>query len=101
MTLQRKARIRPVNAKRRKKNFQRAYGGEDRVLFVKSLPCVVPNRGGWHHSGPIDVTHIQGGGVSREQAYDQEPELQEGVVIVRLIEQRRAKDEQENQPTRS
>lgn len=60
----RKSRIKPRNAKRKAAAFERAYGGEARVAFVKSLPCVLAGQ----HScrAPMDVSHITTGGVGRK-----------------------------------
>lgn len=75
--LTRKTPVRKVNRKRKAKNFERAYGGKDRVEWGKDQPCLicgslpsenahVPSRSGmgrkgdakytvplctWHHTG--------------------------------------------------
>ena len=59
-----RGRVKPVNTKRRAKNFARAYGSKERVAFVKRMRCVVGRL--YAHgrcSGPIDVAHTEGGGV--------------------------------------
>ena len=38
--LSRKTPLRPRNPKRRKKEFKRTYGSEERVRWIQSLPCV-------------------------------------------------------------
>lgn len=61
--------VKRVNAKRRKKNHARAYGGAGRIAFVKSLPCVVKGRpDGFpvRHDGPIEVMHTKSGGTARK-----------------------------------
>lgn len=57
--------IKRVNAKRRKANQARAYGGQDRVLFVKSLPCVFGKPWG-ECAGEIHNHHIMNGGMRRK-----------------------------------
>lgn len=67
--IKRRTRPKAVNRKRKASNFARAYGGEARVAFVKSLPCIAH-----HHdmarqlqcTGPIDCAHIKGGGTGRK-----------------------------------
>lgn len=62
----RKSRVRAVNAKRRKQEHERAYGGPERLAFVKSLACIVAGRGEDRCFGPIDVAHVVGGGAGRK-----------------------------------
>lgn len=68
--MKRGGKIRPVNAKRRKANHARAYGGAERIAFVKSLPCIVKGREEWanpvRHDGPIEVMHTKSGGKGRK-----------------------------------
>lgn len=53
--------IKPRNAKRSKKNFERAYGGKAYRDFVVSLPCIIADQ---HEcAGPMDPSHVKGGGV--------------------------------------
>lgn len=47
-------RLRARNPKRQARAFVRAYGSEERVAFIKSLPCLVP--GCWR--GPIENAHV-------------------------------------------
>lgn len=55
--------LKPVNRKRKAKEFVRCYGSNARVAFVQSLPCAIaPHR----CSGPIENAHAVGGGVSRK-----------------------------------
>lgn len=60
-SIARKARVNPVNRKRRAKSFARAYGSGDRVEFINTLPCGVRNR---ECDGAIENAHIEGGGTS-------------------------------------
>lgn len=53
-------RIKPRNAKRAKKNDQRATGGKKRRDFVASLPCIVCN------AVPSEGAHIVTGGMGRK-----------------------------------
>lgn len=43
-----------ANRKRKAETFERAYGGTDRVLFVKSLPCSVLGCG----NHPSENAHV-------------------------------------------
>lgn len=61
----RKTRVRPVNAKRKAKNHARAYGGAERIAFVKSLPCIVTMPSAKHY-GEIQVAHTKTGGIGRK-----------------------------------
>lgn len=54
--LTRSTRIKPMNAKRKAKEFARAYESEERVLWVRSLPSVVSGR------GPCENAHIRSRG---------------------------------------
>jgi len=58
--LNRRQRIRPVNAKRRAENWKRAYGSEDRVAWVKQLNCVACGR------TPCENAHTANGGMGRK-----------------------------------
>lgn len=62
--LDRKTRLNPVNAKRRRKEFRRAYGSEARVKWVKAQPCIICG------STPSDNAHIEGGGAGRKADAD-------------------------------
>lgn len=57
-------RIRKRNAKRRAKEFARAYGSKKRVKFVQSLPCLVDGCNRY----PLArmVAHIETGGMGRK-----------------------------------
>jgi hypothetical protein len=61
-----RSRLRPKNVKRRKSEFQRAYGSEARVEFVKSLPCIV---GCCLGLIPVENAHIETGGMGRKADY--------------------------------
>lgn len=52
------------NPKRRKAEFARAYGGADRVAFVKSLPCAV-----CLIRGHTENAHVGNGGMGRKSDY--------------------------------
>lgn len=57
----RHTRIKARNAKRFAKNHARAYGGDERIAWVQSLPCVVPDCA----DGPRECAHVRTGGVGR------------------------------------
>ena len=61
--LARSGPVKPKNAKRRKREFERAYGGASRVEWIKTLPCVVASP---LCQGPIENMHVRGGGVARK-----------------------------------
>ena len=42
MTIARKVPLRRVNRQRRAREWERSYGSEERVSWVRSLPCSVP-----------------------------------------------------------
>ena len=65
MTIQRRKPIKRVNAKRKAKNWSRAYGSEERVAFVKSLPCVFVG-GSTLCAGVIANHHTATGGRGRK-----------------------------------
>ena len=48
------------NAARREREWDRAYGGEDRLHFVHSLPCCITD------TSPVECVHVKGGGASRK-----------------------------------
>ncbi len=52
--------VNPVNRARKAANFARAYGSEDRVEWVQSLPCCVCGR------SPSQNAHIRTGGMGRK-----------------------------------
>jgi hypothetical protein len=65
----RKTRVKKVNTKRRAKNKARAYGGEERVTWLKTLPCCVvgrPSSPPVRHFGEIVNAHITTGGMGRK-----------------------------------
>lgn len=66
--LKRGGRVRPVNAKRRKKNWSRAHHSVERVLFVKSLPCVYAEDSE-RCAGEIHNHHTRNDGKSRKGPY--------------------------------
>lgn len=51
------------NAKRKAKEFARAYGGGERVTFVRALPCLVCGRAS---TAPCENAHIVTGGMGRK-----------------------------------
>jgi hypothetical protein len=64
--LKRSGSINPRNKDRRAREFARAYGCEDRVLFVKhGLRCVAP----YCYRTTCDNAHIEGGGMGRKAHY--------------------------------
>jgi hypothetical protein len=58
-----------VNRKRKAKAFARAYGGRDRLAFVKSLPCIAGNSRGTC-AGEIHCHHIEVGGAGLKAPAD-------------------------------
>lgn len=64
--LRRRGRVKATNAKRRLKEWARAYGSEERVAFVKALGCLVAGRGVDACFGPVDVAHVATGGMGRK-----------------------------------
>ncbi len=58
---QRKTRVKPRNAKRKAKEFDRAYGSEARVEWVKRQRCVACGLEGYSENA-----HVSGGGVGRK-----------------------------------
>jgi hypothetical protein len=54
-------RPKPVNRERRREEFQRAYGGAERVAWVKALPCIVCV------SIPSENAHVKSGGMGRKE----------------------------------
>lgn len=63
-----RTRVKPVNRKRRGKEWLRAYGSPERVAFVKSLPCIASP---YVCAGVIQNAHVRGGGASRKADADQ------------------------------
>ena len=59
-----KQRPRPVNAKRKAREFRRTYHSLARVEFVKSLPCASCGVFGWSQNA-----HATGGGAGRKSGY--------------------------------
>lgn len=62
--LKRGKRPRTANPKRKAREFERAYHSEERVLFVKGLPCCACKVVG--HS---ENAHIETGGIGRKADY--------------------------------
>ncbi len=62
----RKSRPKPINRKRRASEFRRAYGSQERVAFVRRLPCVVCVGLMVRPAGESDNAHIIGGGAGRK-----------------------------------
>lgn len=60
-----KQRPRPVNAKRKAREFRRTYHSLARVEFVKSLPCASCGVFGWSQNA-----HATGGGAGRKSGYE-------------------------------
>lgn len=58
----RKAKVKARNRKRHSREWVRAYGSQDRVKFVKSLPCVVTGCG----NAPSENMHTGTGGAGRK-----------------------------------
>lgn len=57
--------VKRVNAKRRRKEWGRAYGSPERVQFVASLPCAFGGR--WERcAGKIENHHTRNGGRGRK-----------------------------------
>ena len=65
MTIQRRKPVKRVNAKRKAKNWSRAYGSEERVAFVQSLPCVFGGQSS-PCAGVIANHHTESGGRGRK-----------------------------------
>jgi len=55
--------IKPRNAKRRVKEWDRAYGSKARVRFVAQLPCAACG------GGPCENAHTESGGAGRKADY--------------------------------
>lgn len=66
-SMRRHARVRARNADRRASEFARCYLSDERVAFVRSLPCVTCGR------TPSDNAHVgpNGAGAGRKANYDQ------------------------------
>ena len=52
--------IKPINRKRKAREWARAYGSPERVAWVASLPCLVCGY------GPCENAHIKSGGAGRK-----------------------------------
>lgn len=65
----RKTPVKRVNRARKTKNWSRAYGSVERVLFVKSLPCVYGDDA-TPCAGEIHNHHTRNDGKSRKGPYD-------------------------------
>lgn len=55
-----KAKPKAVNRKRKAREFQRAYGGEERVHWMQARPCVACG------SKPSENAHVGAGGIGRK-----------------------------------
>jgi hypothetical protein len=62
-SLTRRTKVKNTNRRRRAKEFARAYGSEERVEFVRNLPCIVCG------SRPSENAHIVTGGMGRKADY--------------------------------
>jgi hypothetical protein len=67
MGLKRTGRIKPRNAKRRVKEWDRAYGSKARVRFVAQLPCAAC---GYNGEYPRQNAHKSNAGMSRKGDFD-------------------------------
>lgn len=56
--------MRKVNRTRRATNHARAYGGPERIAWVRSLPCLVAWSGGC--AGAVENAHTETGGMGRK-----------------------------------
>lgn len=70
----RRSSVKPRNAKRRASEFARCYGSKERVVFVRSLPClacigIAPLLLFTAH-GPSDNAHTVSGGKGRKADAD-------------------------------
>ena len=68
--IKRTANPRQSNAKRKAKAFPRAYGSEERVGWIKGLPCVVCDASGRTQQSPTENAHTKTGGMSRKADAD-------------------------------
>lgn len=68
--MKRSVRVKPINGKRKAKAFPRAYGSDERVRWVKSLPCVVCEARGVTQQSPTENAHTKSGGMSRKADAD-------------------------------
>ena len=62
--IKRGGRPNPVNKKRKKSEWARAYHSEAFVRFTKSAPCAADGR------GPCDAAHTESGGAGRKGDWD-------------------------------
>lgn len=60
-----RTRLRAVNAKRKAKEFARAYGDDDRVTWFQRHPCLICGQ------SPSENAHLGNGGMSRKSDADQ------------------------------
>ena len=58
--MKRNTPLKPRNPKRKAENFERAYGGEARVLWIQAHPCVACG------AKPCHNAHTKGGGAGRK-----------------------------------
>lgn len=61
-----RSRVRPVNRKRKAKNFQRAYGGPTRLAWLKAWVCMAHLHQLYDCAGPIEAAHTKSGGTGRK-----------------------------------
>ncbi len=64
--LKRRTRLRRVNAQRRASRYILAYGGRERVRWMKGLPCIVTGC----TRRPSDCAHIEAGGLGMKATAD-------------------------------
>jgi hypothetical protein len=64
ITPKRRTGVKPVNAKRKAREFKRCYHSKQRVEFVRDLPCIITGL------GPCENVHIEGDGAGRKAGYD-------------------------------
>lgn len=60
-----RGRIKPTNPKRKAKAFAKAYHSEERVEFIRTLPCAVD----WCDATRSDNAHIAGAGAGLKAGY--------------------------------
>ena len=58
-----RSRVKSVNAKRRSREFVRAFGSDERVAWVRALDCFVSYSVAC--GGPIENAHTESGGAGR------------------------------------
>lgn len=64
--IRRNGKPKAVNAQRKAKNFQRAYGGVTRLTWIKAWTCMAWRRSVEDCAGAIDAVHIKSGGTGRK-----------------------------------